>query len=42
MDRTLTGLLYGIAAGAAAGLLLSAAFFGTLLLIEMNREDREA
>jgi hypothetical protein len=39
MDRTLTGVLYGMAAGAAAGLFLSAGFFGTLLLIEMNRED---
>jgi len=39
VDRTLTGLLYGIAAGAAAGLLLSAGFFGTLLLIEMNRDE---
>jgi hypothetical protein len=38
-ERTLTGLLYGIAGGAAAGLVLSAGFFGALLLVEMSREE---
>jgi hypothetical protein len=38
-ERTLTGLMYGIAGGAAAGLVLSAGFFGALLLLEMNREE---
>jgi hypothetical protein len=37
-ERTLAGLMYGIAGGAAAGLVLSAGFFGALLLVEMNRQ----
>jgi hypothetical protein len=38
-ERTLTGVMYGIAGGAAAGLVLSAGFFGALVLLEMNREE---
>ncbi len=38
-QRTLAGLMYGIPSGAAAGLVLSAGFFGALLLVEMNRDE---
>jgi hypothetical protein len=37
-DHVITGLIYGIIAGATAGLLLAAGFFGILMLIEMKRE----
>jgi hypothetical protein len=40
-DQALTGLMYGIMGGAAAGLLLSAGFFGALVLIEMKRDDQQ-
>jgi hypothetical protein len=36
--RTITGLIYGIIAGAGAGLFLAAGFFGILMLIEMKRD----
>jgi hypothetical protein len=36
-DQTVTGLLYGMPAGALVGLLLAGGFFGVLFLIESNR-----